>query len=509
MEEWIQKLQSDEWRWETKELLVTGDERITEQQFYEAVRYAKDAYEKEGIKRDERVLLIIPPSVSFYITLIALWGIGACPVVLDSDLSMSGINVCFKRAHVVKVISTKKMCSLVSMIPKWRECVVFCDPYICIGKKGKPIDEFDWNPEREALVSFTSGSTSEPKGIVRTFGFLMHQREEIRRQFIYEDDDIDLAVMPIFTIMNFTLGIKTVIPKLSLKNPKEIGAVIRQMNDEKVTRVIISPFLAQIMVEFLGRKDNGLPNVKKVFVGGGPIHANLIEDVKRVFHNASCYLLYGCSEAEPIALYDMGKINNEQRDSIRYGQGLVAGKPCLPLAIIENRFGHCYGKLSQEKWEEIQIKDGIGEIVVSGPCVLGSYLDGIGDESSKIWVDGVVWHRTGDLGQIKKDGVLYLYGRAKEAVWTSQSWVYPFAVESKVYSRYSVEKVAFLADSKNKPVLVVQGEAGQIRRIIEEKEDEEYEYVLRIDKMPMDKKHLSKIDYGELHKWLEKGMERS
>ena len=65
---------------------------------------------------------------------------------------------------------------------------------------------------------------------------------------------------------------------------------------------------------------------------------------------------------------------------------------------------------TKEQFEELQI-DGIGEIVVTGKNVLKGYVNGIGDKENKFSVDGVKYHRTGDLGKIDEKNRLFISER--------------------------------------------------------------------------------------------------
>lgn len=496
--DFIKKLTSENWIWPEKEILVEGENRFTERQFVDAVRYARTAYMEQGIKDGERILLMIPAGSLLYVTLYALWSLGAAGVLFDSDMDMPTRKLCMERAKVKKIIGVDRIIEQVKKYMGDEVTILSCESCVCFGKKGTAALGVTISPEKEALISFTSGSTGVPKGIVRSFGFLECQREEIRKRFLYEEQDVDFAVMPIFTVTNFIFGIKTVLPPFSLRETECAPSIFENVQKEQVTRMILSPFLAEAMIRYGKQNKIRLSSVRKVFVGGGPTYKHIIKGVMELFPMAECYLLYGCSEAEPIALYNMKRLTEEQWKSIESGEGLVAGEICLPCTIIKNEPDRQYGEVDEKTWESLKLTNEVGEIVVSGKHVLSGYIDGIGDAENKIRVGDTVWHRTGDLGRIKEDGVLYLYGRTKAAFQEKGRWFYPFCVESKVYANFQVEKVAFLLH-KGKKTLVVQAGKAECKKIAEQKEWLGVDEVICIDKMPMDKKHLSKVDYGTLN----------
>lgn len=83
--------------------------------------------------------------------------------------------------------------------------------------------------------------------------------------------------------------------------------------------MILSPFLAEAMIRYGKQNKIRLCSVRKVFVGGGPTYKHIIEGILELFPEAECYLLYGCSEAESIALYNMKRLTEEQWKSIESG----------------------------------------------------------------------------------------------------------------------------------------------------------------------------------------------
>lgn len=505
MLELIRKLTSAQWQWEQKDMFLEGEQCLSEQQVFCYIQNTRKKLTEATVRQGDRVLLMIPAGVTLYVTLYALWSLEATAVIFDTMMQPDSMKSCMERGRVTKVICQKQMKSRIMML-MGENVEVLCSEELTgnFTETGNTIPEgsIHLSPDREALISFTSGSTGNPKGIVRTFGFLEKQREEIRKRFCYEPQDVDFAVMPIFTAMNLVFGIKTILPCYSLKDKTCGSFIIKDMIRHNVTRVILSPFLAECLLKAASDAKVILSGVRKVFVGGGPVHKHLIIGITKLFPNAECFLLYGCSEAEPIALFPMKELGKEQWKSIECGEGLVAGHPCLPVAIIKNELDRKIGKITSQEFDALKLEDGVGEIVVTGEHVLKGYLDGIGDAENKIAVGDIIWHRTGDLGKIKEDGLLYLYGRTKAAVHTKAGFLYPFCVESKVYADFQVEEAALVMKNQEKILVVQVKEEEEYIRLENSKEGLKVDKVVRIEKMPKDKKHLSKVDYGELKKKL-------
>ena len=143
----------------------------------------------------------------------------------------------------------------------------------------------------------------------------------------------------------------------------------------------------------------------------------------------------------------------------------------------------------------------MGEIVVSGAHVVAGYLGGAGDAETKMRVADRVWHRTGDLGRIDERGRLWLLGRVSEAVRDNCGVMYPFAVECALREGPGMEEVAAISVDGRR-TLIVSGDAAILSdsALTGAVPWAGIERVIRVKAIPMDRRHNSKVDYGELRR---------
>jgi len=129
---------------------------------------------------------------------------------------------------------------------------------------------------------------------------------------------------------------------------------------------------------------------------------------------------------------------------------------------------------------------------------LRGYLNGEGDAETKFDVDGVRWHRTGDLGYIDAAGRLWLLGRCSGKVQDERGTLFPFAVECAAMQTASVRRAA-LAAVDGRRVLAIEGATmlplDAIRKSLSWAQ---LDQVVRLDRVPVDKRHNAKIDYVAL-----------
>ena len=183
------------------------------------------------------------------------------------------------------------------------------------------------------------------------------------------------------------------------------------------------------------------------------------------------------------------------------GQGLLAGRPVpsISLRVVRENWGVPMASLDIRAFEELTLKTGeAGEIVVAGGHVLPGYLNGEGNAETKFTVDGMPWHRTGDLGYLDGVGRLWLLGRCAGKIQDERGTLYPFAVECAAMQTPSIRRAALAAVGK-KRVLAVEA-AGPIstEAILRSLSSTHLDEVVQLEQVPVDKRHNAKVDYVAL-----------
>jgi len=148
-----------------------------------------------------------------------------------------------------------------------------------------------------------------------------------------------------------------------------------------------------------------------------------------------------------------------------------------------------------------------GEIVVTGAHVVRGYLHGQGDEETKFRVDDRVWHRTGDMGYLDDRGRLWLLGRASAVIDDARGIVYPFAVECVAREVLGVRRSAMIARQGRRVLVVERTESDaplDSSPALAALEWAKVDELVVVAKLPMDRRHNSKIDYAALGKLLKR-----
>jgi len=475
--------------------LIQKDKKVTYKELHNLVSNFKDYLEKQGIEKGQKVLVLVPMSIELYVTLLAIWAIGAIPCFMDAGFIKSGMNKNdFDNINAVIGITKYILYSNINKNLRKLKIKVNVNNIVNLNDNELEIAEVEEN--FSAILTYTSGTTGKPKIATRTHEFLEYQGEILEKTINYEDTDIEISSVPIFTLSNINVGITTVIADgnfsdLGKSNPEKI---VNQIITEKVNRVMAAPGLLNVITDYCIKNKIELKDVKKIFTGGGAIFIDFIKRLKKVFPNAQIVTLYGSTEAEPIAELNVNEITEDDLEKIRNGYGILAGnivgvEDCKTIKTGIKEIG----SLTKEEFESLQQE--IGEIVVAGKNVLKGYLNGVGDKENKFSVNGEKYHRTGDLGVFDNQGRLWLRGRIKEPY---------FNIEAALHARFNIGKTAVF-EHEGKIILVLENNNIREKDIKDAITFEKIDEIKYINKIPVDKRHSTKVNYKELKKKLKIG----
>jgi acyl-CoA synthetase (AMP-forming)/AMP-acid ligase II len=464
-----------------------------------------------------RVLVVVPMSIALYTTMIALFRMKATVVFVDASAGRARLDrsvgrvrpdafVATPRAHWLRLTS-----SAIRAIPI--KAVVGGSAFGAARIAARLSTDVEHvqqcDPDTPAIITFTSGSTGDPKPAVRTHGFLVAQHRVLADDLALVAGEVELCTLPIVLLANLASGVTSVIPDADLRAP---GAIDPQPVDAQIravhaTRIVASPALVDRLVQHATGRGARLDTLRRIYMGGAPVFPQMLDAAARAAPQASIVAVYGSTEAEPIASIERCEISEHDRVAMTGGAGILAGRPsaAIELRILPDRWGTPVGPWTAADLErETLVANQIGEVVVAGDHVLPGYLDGVGNEETKINIDSRVWHRTGDAGYLDGGGRLWLLGRCSAKASDSAGVLYPFAVECAAGAVSGVGRAAFVTHRRQR-VLAVQLERDApsprtelLTRLTWARLDD----IVFVDRIPMDHRHNAKVDYPVLKQLL-------
>jgi acyl-CoA synthetase (AMP-forming)/AMP-acid ligase II/acyl carrier protein len=315
-----------------------------------------------------------------------------------------------------------------------------------ISRAGKPVAA---RPEDIAFIQFSSGSTSEPKGVVLTHGNLIANMRGSSQAGGFTQDDVSLSWMPLthdmgligFHLTMFYNRVHThlMATELFIRRP----LLWLQLASRVRASILCSPnFGYKHYLKVLGdRHPEGLDlsSVRLIFNGAEPIHLPLCQEFLDRLEPAgltrtAMYPVYGLAEASLAVSFP--PVGRPVRALALNRHRLSVGNPVEPLEknaadavelVCEGRaIPYCRVRITTD--DDQPLPDGhVGHVQITGENVTRGYYEVPEINAATFTVDG--WLRTGDLG-LMKDGELYISGRAKEIIFANGQNYYPHDLEA-------------------------------------------------------------------------------
>lgn len=305
------------------------------------------------------------------------------------------------------------------------------------------------NPEDPAFIQFSSGSTSEPKGVILTHGNLVANTISSTTVDRFTTDDISLSWMPLthdmgligFYLMQFAnrVHINLMPTELFVRRP----LLWLQTASKKRATITCSPnFGYRHFLKVLGdRKLEGvdLSSIRLIYNGAEPISVELCNEFMDTLaytglKRQAMYPVYGLAEASlAVTLPKLGaefrwmRVNRHRLNvGTRVEQNPEDPRDALELVCCGEPIPQTQVRIADD--ERGTIADGqVGHILIRGPNVTRGF---IGDaEATALAIDAEGWLDTGDLGFLY-EGSLYITGRSKEIIFVNGQNYYPYDLEN-------------------------------------------------------------------------------
>lgn len=403
---------------------------ISYKNLYSKILLISAVIKKLTLENEERILLVSENSPLFIESYFGIIKSGNTCVPINPTLSNKDIEYIINSCNVKAIFIQKCFLNKVSKFIN-SDIKIFTQETLSdllpVEKDIKIIKEdAKMDPKDQvAVILFTSGSTSKPKGVMLTHSNLCCNTDSIIQYLKLDSNDRIEVVLPFY----YCYGTSLLHTHLRASGSLVINnkfmfpeSVLDDIIKYKCTGFAGVPSNYQILLRKSSIKSRIMPSIRYVTQAGGKLPNSFIKELKQVLSKAEIYIMYGQTEATSRLSYLPPNMNEEKLGSI--GKGILG----TTLKVVD------------KQGLDINVGD-IGEIVASGGNIMKGYFNDQ-EETRKVIRNGYLY--TGDLATIDSDGYIYIVSREKQIIKCGGNRISPKEVEEIITQIKSVIEVVII-----------------------------------------------------------------
>jgi len=463
----------------------TGWQIISSRQLYGYVVAMAHVLKQWGIKKGDRVAILSENRPEWMIADFACATSGIADVPIYTTLTAeqtlyllknSGARVIFvstlEQLRKIQSIQAQTVLEKVVVMDDVADLNVVRIWSLLEGASNDPDREFDElahqiQPDDLATLIYTSGTTGTSKGVMLSHGNLTSCALTASKKSEWKEGDVYLSFLPLSHVTARHVDYICYLDGVTIAYCANFDQLPQMLQEAKPTIIIAVPRVYEkIRQEAERRAGHGLK--RKIFdwaVHVGERHKEEIargETPKNAAWKLANKLVFekirqgfgGRSRGYFSGGAPLGKEMAEWFCSvgipIMEGYGLTETSPTLSVNRPgEFRIGSV-GKVN----EGLQLKIAEdGEILVKGPTVFKGYWE-MPEETRASFTDG--WFKTGDIGELDKDGFLYITDRKKDLIKTSGGkFIAPQPIENALKMNVLVAQAAVIGDKRKYASVII------------------------------------------------------
>ncbi|KAH0561667.1 luciferin 4-monooxygenase-like [Cotesia glomerata] len=285
----------------------------------------------------------------------------------------------------------------------------------------------DTKAEEPAIIMYTSGTTSNPKGALHSNRSLAHIMSH------YPTDNTSQIILGFSTlcwISGIMVTLRSIFYKYTMINSHHTSEEVacRFIEKYKVTRIIMGTSFANRFSKRLNVWNYDLSSLSLLMVGGGVLSKEITKFLHKLFKNADIHVVYGTTE------FGITVVTGPNSPKVIAPKGLVSCGRALANVEI---------KIVDPETNKILGPNEEGELYCRAPTLLTCYWNN--PSATEEVFDSDDWFRSGDLAYYDEDGDIFIVERMKEMIKYRLHHVAPAAIENVIQELPGVAEVAVVA----------------------------------------------------------------
>jgi fatty-acyl-CoA synthase len=419
-----------------KTALLWEGGRLTYDAFNRRINSLANALLGLGIKRGEKVALLLANGPEILETAFALFKIGSVAVPLNFRLAGKEIEYIVNNSDAKILVVGQEFVPAVQGI---RDSLHQIQEFIAVCKEAPEgmtsyndliLSSNDQDPatfiddDDDALILYTSGTTGRPKGAVMTHkSFLMNA---INWVVAYHTgyNDMLLCIPPLFhvaalgyALTHFYMGASIYIEKMF--DPQRTYEIITK---EHITTLFLVPAMWIALLQVENKENYNTSSMRILNTGASIMPVEIKSQVLATFPNAGIFDCFGQTEMNG------GVTILDARDALKKPGSVGLAVPNLEIRLVD------------ELGRDVLPGD-IGEGIYRGPTVMKSYYQNP-SATAEAMKDG--WFHSGDLLRQDSEGYYYVVDRKKDMLISGGENIYPAEIEEVLYQHPDILEAAVI-----------------------------------------------------------------
>ena len=459
----------------TSEAVVAGDERFTFQELDAISERVARGLVARGIGKGDRVGIAMRNCPS--------WIVGYMGIVKAGGVATL-LNGWWEAHELQHALELSEPALILADVPRAKR-LAHCPTSFPVAtlEIEKPIEEAmaeflgapddlalpDVEPDDDATILFTSGSTGESKGALSThravttatYAYsvgLMVLKGVLEKEGNPPPSPRTLLSVPLFHVTGEVPVMLNsfVVNRCMVVMPKwDAAEALRLIEKEKVTYFVGVPTMSLELMTHPDRSKYDLSSLRDITAGGAPRPVSHVERLKTEFPTAQPALGYGLTETNAAGCANFWGNYAAKPQSTGRPQ-----KPFIDIAILGANDAHLPA-------------NEIGEIAIKGAANIKGYWRN--PEATKALFTDDDYVRTGDVGYLDEDGYLFIVDRKKDIIIRGGENIAAAEVEAACYANPAVAEASVFGAPDERlgevPIAIIHTKAplteGELRQFLD------------------------------------------
>ncbi len=435
-------------------ILFEGKQSITAEQLLNSAQQLALSLSENGVNKGDRAIIVVKPGIEFLQVMYANMMLGTIIAIIDPEMGRENYlaklkqfspnhafvdsKLVFLNEHPLLKYAVLKWNKSLPSFPRIKNCQLFTTgTKLLLFQKHKHLSALIKNTprsfkvemikeEEEFLITYTSGTLSEPKGVVHTYLGISNSIKHLTTILQNNKDEIIATHLPHYALLGINAGIKVHLWNNGMSAREKIEFLVK----ENITTLFGPPSDFIPLIEYLKQQHTIFPkSLKNIYLGSAPIYNSFLSMLVPLAEQVKITCFYGMTENLMVTFQDG---NSKMLEEI---EGDLVG---IPFPNVDISF----------------TED--GEICIYSDQMYSRYW-----EMEKI----KSVHPTGDMGRMDEQGRLVLMGRKKDMIIRGNFNIYPGLYEPTIHKIKGVKEAVMIGLYSEKKadeeiILVIDSEKG-------------------------------------------------